>query len=270
MPETATLQLPDRTAGVLTREEIAFGDSTVEVLVGGTGAPLLLLHGIDGGVHWDAVVHALRDDFTIYMPSHPGFNGSARPDWVRSIFDLAAFYNRLLEQIPRPVAAIGHSFGGWLAAEIAARGAGFDRLVLVDAMGLEPPGDGEIADVFLLTPAQFAGLGFHGADARERFVATFDTDLAARWMHDRNLEMSSRVAWKPYMVDPSLHGLLPLVKGHTRIVWGADDGIVPLGCGERYRDLIPDADLVVIPDCGHHPHVERPEEFARAVKEFLL
>ena len=55
----------------------------------------------------------------------------------------------------------------------------------------------------------------------------------------------------------------------TLVVWGGDDQIVPLADGKDYAAKIPGAKLVIIPDCGHAPSLEKPKEFLDAVEGFL-
>jgi pimeloyl-ACP methyl ester carboxylesterase len=71
------------------------------------------------------------------------------------------------------------------------------------------------------------------------------------------------------MHDPRLPRFLPRVSNPTLIVWGREDRIVPVVCGEQYRRLLPDARLHVLERCGHVPPVEQPDTFARLVLEFL-
>jgi pimeloyl-ACP methyl ester carboxylesterase len=52
-------------------------------------------------------------------------------------------------------------------------------------------------------------------------------------------------------------------------VWGREDRLVPLECGELYHQAIPESDLVIIDNCGHSPQVEKPDEFVKAALEFL-
>jgi pimeloyl-ACP methyl ester carboxylesterase len=59
------------------------------------------------------------------------------------------------------------------------------------------------------------------------------------------------------------------VKNPALIVWGRQDRIVPVECGERYRRALPDARLSVLDGCGHLPPIEQPEAFARLVLDFL-
>ena len=81
--------------------------------------------------------------------------------------------------------------------------------------------------------------------------------------------MAARLTWKPYMHNPRLAQFLPRVANETLIVWGRDDRIVPVGCGEQYRKLLPRARLSVFDGCGHLPPIERPDEFATLVTDFL-
>lgn len=88
-------------------------------------------------------------------------------------------------------------------------------------------------------------------------------------MAESNREMAARLCWKPYMYDPRLPFLLARVTIPTRIVWGRQDQLVPLECGQLYQQAIPGAELVVIDQCGHLPQVEKPEEFVRCALAFL-
>jgi pimeloyl-ACP methyl ester carboxylesterase len=90
-----------------------------------------------------------------------------------------------------------------------------------------------------------------------------------RQLAERDREMAVRLCWKPYMHDPRLPGLLARVGIPTSIVWGRQDRLVPLECGERYQKAIPGSQLVVIDNCGHAPQVEKPEEFLNIAMDFL-
>ena len=85
----------------------------------------------------------------------------------------------------------------------------------------------------------------------------------------RNREMAARLTWKPYMHNPRLGHFLPRVTNRTLIIWGREDRIVPVECGEQYRRLLPAATLTVLERCGHLPPIEQPDHFARLVLDFL-
>ena len=253
-------------------EFVQVGDSKVHLLKGGSGEPLLLLHGAGGNRGWLGYVQALSDQFTVYAPSHPGFGQSDRPEWLETIPDLASFYTWFLEQQGlEGVRVIGFSMGGWLAAEMAVmcRHA-FSKLMLVDAAGVKPR-QGEIADIFIISPAQVTELAFHDSKQAPEYDQIYGQEPTPDEveMAERDREMSVRLCWKPYMYDPRLPDLLARVNIPTRILWGRQDGLVPLECGELYHQAIPGSELVVIDNCGHSPQVEKPDEFVRLALDFL-
>ena len=140
-------------ASEFTEEFVDVGGSRLRLLKGGTGEPLLLLHGAGGNTGWLQYVQSLADHYTVYLPSHPGFDTSDRPEWLETIPDLACFYSWFMEkQNLAGIRAIGFSMGGWLAAEIAVMcHHSFSKLMLVDAVGIKPQ-QGEITDILLSLP----------------------------------------------------------------------------------------------------------------------
>src|SRR5215470_19732508 len=127
----------------------------VHTWVGGQGEPLLVLHGAGGNRGWTRWLDQVSERFTVWAPTHPGFGRSDDADWMEGIDDLARFYLWFIEiaKLGRPH-LLGHSIGGWTAAEMATMSAGaLARIVLVAPVGLKPE-TGEILDVFYHSPAQ--------------------------------------------------------------------------------------------------------------------
>ena len=115
------------------------GVSTVVKAIG-KGPPVIALHGAATleGHQW---AQALADRFRVYLPFHPGFGESGPAPHVRGMQDLIIHYLHLLPapKVDRPH-LVGHSMGGWMAAEIAAvAGERFNRLVLNAPVGLNHP-----------------------------------------------------------------------------------------------------------------------------------
>ncbi len=167
--------------------------------------------------------------------------------------------------------AIGFSMGGWLAAEIAVNCRhAFSKLMLVDALGIKPQ-QGEIADIFIISPAQVLDLLYHDPSQAPEYQALYGTEPTPEQVNqaESNREMAVRLCWKPYMHDPRLTSLLKRVKIPTRMVWGRNDQVVPLECGELFKKAINGSDLVIIDNCGHSPQVEKPDEFIKTALEFL-
>src|SRR6202008_238951 len=101
----------------------------------------------------------------VITPTHPGFAGTPRPEWLNTVRGLARLYTQLLDELDlADVIVVGNSIGGWIAAEMAlvepSRATAF---VIVDGVGLEVPGQ-PIADFFSLTPRQVAELSYHDPD----------------------------------------------------------------------------------------------------------
>jgi pimeloyl-ACP methyl ester carboxylesterase len=253
-------------------ETISVGGVGVHTWIGGQGAPLLVLHGAGGNRGWTRWVEQVSEHYTVWVPTHPGFGRSADAEWMEGVDDLARFYLWFIDVagLGRPH-VLGQSLGGWTAAEMAAMSPGaLGRLILVAPVGLKPEA-GEIFDVFYHPVAKVHELSVHDPAAVPEWPALFGTPPtpAEQDIVARNREMTARLAWKPYMHNPRLGRFLPRVTNPTLIVWGRQDRLVPVVCGEQYRRALPHATLTVLERCGHLPALEHPETFARLVLEFL-
>ena len=250
-------------------EEIKVAGSSVRLRSTGRGAPLLVLHHDIGTPEQLPLYEALAQRFTLLLPSHPGYDGSERPAWMRSVRDVAVTYQALLAaRGVTDVSALGLGFGGWIAAEMATMAPrGFRRLVLVGAMGVKPA-TGEILDQALVSYIEYVRSGFADQAAFERLFGT-DPPTAQLEQWDLNREMSFRIAWKPYMYNPTLPHLLAGVPTPTLVVWGREDRIVPLGCAEQYARALPAARVVVLDRAGHFVDMEQPDALAKQVTQFV-
>jgi pimeloyl-ACP methyl ester carboxylesterase len=245
----------------------------VELRRAGSGPPLLVLHGEFGVAGWLDAYAELARDYDVIVPSLPGFGQSTRPDWIMSVHDLGAWVTWFARELDlcRPLDVLACSLGGWVAAGIAAVAPQFFRkLVLAGAMGLKPD-KGEIFDYFLEYGVTGLRRAFYKPEQSSEFRRYWGGDLAPEMLDliEQHREMTCRIAWKPYMHSLTLRHLLPGVRTPTLVVWGREDAIAPLDCGEIYAQAIPGARLVTLPDCGHLPEMEKPQEFADLVRDFL-
>ena len=158
--------------------------------------------------------------------------------------------------------------GGWLAAEIAVMNTGrFSKLVLVDSVGIKPGGplDRDISDVFALSAQDLQKATWHDQSLVPNFPEMSDEELQ---MIASNKIAHGLYTWEPYMHNPKLRYRLHRIDIPTLLVWGENDGIVTPDYGAALQDLISGARLSVIPDAGHHPHIEQPAEFTARFLEF--
>ena len=119
----------------------------------------------------------LASRFEVLVPHHPGYGKSERPEWLRSVRDVAVIYQWLLSHLGVERASlIGLGFGGWIAAEMATMAPReFHRLVLVGAMGLKPP-QGDIFDQAIVSYLDYARAGFHDQQAFAKIYGDVTTD----------------------------------------------------------------------------------------------
>ena len=249
--------------------------SRVELVVGGSGPPLVILHDELGHPGWLRYHQALAQRRTLYIPSHPGFGQSEQLDWSMKMHDMAIWYLGALDRlVPEGADLLGFSLGGWLAAELATMcPQQFRRLILVGAAGIRPPaGAGQIYDIFEVTPPSYIRDSLFDPDGTPEYrticPAEPEEAILERW--ETALEGTCRVSWRPYMHDPGLmHQVYRLERTPTLLIWGEQDRIVPLSAGREYQRRIPGSRLEVIENCGHHPELEATEEFVGLVEGFL-
>jgi pimeloyl-ACP methyl ester carboxylesterase len=248
---------------------IEIAGTKIHVTRGGKGAPALVLHRDTGTIERSSFHDELAKSADVIVPHHPGWGHSARPEWMRSVRDVAVMHRGLLAELGIEQAAlIGLGFGGWIAAEMATMApADVARLVLVGAMGIKPS-EGDILDQAIISYVDYARAGFHD---QKRFDEIYggepSTDQLEAW--DIAREMCFRIAWKPYMYSQTLPQLLKSVKVPALIVWGDKDKVVPTSTANRYLAALPNAKLEVIKDCGHCVDLEQPERLAEVVAPFV-
>ena len=229
----------------------------------GTDGPLLLwLHGLYGpGPDAEAIGHLARTH-RVVVPTLPGFDDAVRPEHVDDASDLALHGLGILEaEAPDGAAVVGHSFGGWIAAEMAVwRPAKIQSLVLIDALGIRVGGaeDRDIADLFVIGPEERRDLLFADPAKGGPLPADLDEDTLLRRM--RSEEATAVYGWEPYLCNPKLRGRLATVEVPTSVIWGADDGLVGPAYGRAYADAVPDGTFHLVHDAGHYPHVEQRVE----------
>ena len=92
--------------GAMTTTSQQWTDQSLEVagcrlalMTAGTGPPVLILHHDIGGAGWIPLYDRLAQQFTVYVPSHPGYDQSERPDWMRSVRDVAVVYQCAIKSL---------------------------------------------------------------------------------------------------------------------------------------------------------------------------
>lgn len=236
---------------------------------GGSGAPLLFLHGAGGVPGWIPAFQTLAESFDVLVPDHPTFGLSDHPEWLDDMNDLALFYMDFLEELELDgVHLVGQSLGGWLALEMAVRSCErLASLTLVGSAGIRIQGK-PIADIFMMDPEDLTRALFVDQSFAERILGMNLTEEQID-IQLRNRVSTARLGWQPRLFNPSLRKWLHRIKVPTHVIWGDSDRIIDPAYAEEFGKVISGAEVTVIEKAGHLPHVEKAEPFVEAVTGFI-
>ncbi len=257
----------------------------VRYLVGGTGPPLVLVHGLGGSAaNWCELAPALAAKRRLLIPDLPGHDGS---DALPCAPNLSPFADRVVEVARRegmlPAPFIGHSLGGLVAIRAAIRHPdAVSALVLAASAGISSTrrqARYALAILALVKPGRrLAGrrdliarshilrtlvFGYWGAADPQALSAAAVDGLLSGWERHTDTIGAARAL---VLDDP--RGELGSVHCPALVLWGARDKQLPVSDGiELARRLR--APLRVIPSCGHLLIAERPAACLDAVETFL-
>lgn len=253
------------------RSTVTIAGCELEVHEAGSGTPLLYLHPGGGFRPTDAFLAEAAKTRRVIAPSHPGFGGSALPDWIDSVDDIAHIYLELMDHYGlQKVDVIGCSIGGWITMEMATKAPErFGKIALMAPVGVKtgPADQLDIPDIFVMAPPDLPKIMFHDPSKFPFDPSKMsDAELA---VHVRNRETLALLVWEPYMHNPKLKHRLQRVKSPTLFVRGASDGLVSEKYMQAYAKLVPGAKTLTIPEAGHALQQEQPQAFGKAVLEFL-
>ena len=256
------------------RTWVLAGVSTA-VLDGGSGPPIVILHG--GGqfaATWTRVISRLVPGHRVIVPDLPGHGASEVQEGMLDADRVLAWVGELLEATgPSPPALVGHGLGGAIAARFATdHGDRISRLVLVDALGLSafrPASQLALAMVgFLVRPTEHTRDRFMGQcmldlgrvrnDMGEAWevIATYALECA----RTPRVRAAGRNLMKAFGVSAIPAEDLQRIAVPTTLIWGRHDVQVPPQVADdaRARYGWP---LQVIGECGAEPNIEQPGAF---------
>lgn len=238
----------------------------VRVFSGGSGSPLLLLHG--WGASSDSfapLIPELSRKHSVVAFDFPGFGKSEAPPAVWGVNDFVSLTQRLMVELGvRQPDVIAHSFGGRVAIKLGAQDPpAIGRLVLVGVPGIRGRRKPKYyAKAVLVKSAMaisaFAPILRRASEALIRVVASRDY-----------LEAGVLRGTFVKVVNEDVSGLLKDIKSPVLLVWGANDEEVPIAVGRAMARLIPAAMLAEVPNSGHFCFLEQQDYFRLVVERFL-
>jgi pimeloyl-ACP methyl ester carboxylesterase len=252
------------------------GKVETAVEVSGSGPPLVYLHG-PWGLRGDRdFVVRLAERNTVYAPRHPGTTpgDSEAAHQIDNFWDLIVYYGELFDRLSLATAPVlvGHSFGGLVAAEIAAMSPKTARkLVLIDPVGLWRD-DKPVKNWMIMAEAERASALFAdpAGDAASRFFALpnepqarIDAQVEFIWAQ----ACTGKYIWP--IPDKGLKRHIHRISAPTLIVWGKEDGVAAAVYAQEFATRIAGSRVELIDRAGHLPQLEPADAVARAVRGFL-
>lgn len=243
--------------------------TSVRLRRAGNGERLLFLHGAGGWPAWGPFMERLAGRYDVLLPEHPGFGLSDHPPWIRNVSDMAMYYLDFLDALDGPpVHLVGHSLGGWIAAELAVRNAArLESLTLIAPAGVRVKGL-PCGDNFIWSREEYARNLFYDQALAEQELARVPTDDEAD-IDLTNRYMATKLGWEPRWFSPALETWLHRIRIPTLVVWGRDDKLFPSAYSKAWAARIPDIRVEIIPECGHRPQLEKTETVAQTILDFI-
>jgi 4,5:9,10-diseco-3-hydroxy-5,9,17-trioxoandrosta-1(10),2-diene-4-oate hydrolase len=278
--------------GTVTEQTFSLHGLPVHALRGGSGPLVICLHGFALTADmWRPNLPALIEaGYSVLAIDLPGHGNSFRPARPFAVGDLAQVVRDLLDVLGIEHAAlIGSSLGGAVASELALRYAeNVDKLVLVDALGLDPDiplfrrsrywTDLIWPTVVIMTLGprrwpleQISRMVFCRPErgSSEAFKLIYPGGWV--WNHMGRMLVGLGVFWE--MITPARRRAFATRRANlhvpTLIVWGADDQLLPVAHAHASHALIPGSQLQLFARCGHLPNLEDPDKFNQEVLRFL-
>ncbi len=237
------------------------GGQRVYYEVNGSGPVVILLHG------WGASLNSLRGVFNhlvprfrVYAVDLPGFGRSQPPPTPWGSADYAGLVADWAKELDIQAACwLGHSFGGRIAIIL---GADYPylvhKLILVDSAGIKPR----------------RGLKYYlkvyTAKAARKVLPAKQMEAVYKLMGSSDYRQAGELrATLVKVVNEDLRERMPKISQPVLLIWGEQDTATPVSDGQIMQKLIPNAQLVVLPQAGHYAYLDQPALFLQTVDQFL-
>ncbi|MEK7702350.1 MAG: alpha/beta hydrolase [Nitrospirota bacterium] len=253
----------------------------------GEGPPLLFLHGLFDSLHtWDPLIPYLSNSYTTYSVDLPGFGKSPLPpQWTQSLSQTVEALIQFLNQMQlSKITVVGSSMGGGMAFALAQRRPDLvDRLILINPYALPflPEAvtiarNGIFRSVLPYFLVKWVLKKVTRSIYRRSFynVDCITTDLIEEAVTPF-LKIEQKKDLFRFLNGISLDEinqidrLLPTLTQPTEILWGTHDRWLSFEHAERLQKRLPHCNVTLIPESGHLPHFEKPNEVAHEIRRLV-
>jgi pimeloyl-ACP methyl ester carboxylesterase len=233
---------------------------------GGTGEPLVLLHGLFGGLsNFGAQIEYFKDKYNVIIPTLPIMTLPLRKVSLAGLVD---YLEDFVKHKEFPLIHImGNSLGGHVAILYAlAHPENIATITLSGSSGLFESAMGNTLPPrknYEFIKAKTESTFYDPAVSSKELV-----DEVFSTVNDRNKGLRIIMTAKS-AVRNNLGHKLDQIKAPTLLIWGNQDSITPPFVGEQFNELIENSELHFIDLCAHAPMMERPAEFNSIMGEWL-
>ncbi len=253
-----------------------FGANIHYVDAGDAAKPnVILLHGLGGNTtNWQFNVAVLAANYHVIALDQVGFGKSDKPMLKYRVGIYVDFLDKFMSELKIEKASlVGNSMGGWVAGLMAIKYPNrVEKVVLADAAGIIPANFNE-GDVYQLNNSTRDEIRANlkrifATPALQNNEALVDQFMTARVTVGDGGTINSLIESIKRKED-FLNDRLGEIKKPTLIVWGKQDGLLPVADAYTFNKGITGSELVIFDACGHAPQVEKASDFNKAVLEFL-
>lgn len=237
-----------------------------DVVECGSGMPVVFLHGLVGlNEHWEHVVRSISDRARCVTLELPLLSLRKSDCCIQAVSAMTMQF--IDKHFDEPVVLVGNSFGGHVALRVTHERPELVRsLILAGSSGLIERTVVKGAPVRPTREWLVEKIGELFYD--KSFMSEADVERAHKLLNERGgaraMVKLSKSARRDNMTDD-----LGEIEHPTLLIWGKEDVVTPPSAGQGFSELMPNAELFWINDCGHAPMIEAPGPFAEAMHAFF-
>ena len=233
----------------------------------GKGTPLIILHGIMGGLsNFDEVIKHFSKNFRVLMPELPIYSFPLLKTSVKGFSKyLHEFYK--FKGIDKAI-LLGNSLGGHITLYYTNKHPEkVTAMILTGSSGLYEKGMGD-------SYPKRKNYEYIKKKAQDVF---YDPEVATKELVDEvfesvndRMKVIRTLALAKSAIRHNMAKELPSMQMPTCLIWGKNDQVTPPDVADEFQRLLPDADLYWIDKCGHAPMMEHPDEFIKIMERWLI
>lgn len=236
---------------------------------------VILLHGLGAQAEsWQLNIAALSANYRVIAPDQIGFGKSDKPFLKYRVGTFVDFLDKFMAELKIEKASlVGNSMGGWVAAWMAIKYPNrVEKIVLADAAGIIPK-KVDINQIYRLNNS-----------TRDEIRVNLKLIFANPLLQNNELLVDQFftqrvIANDGYTINSLIESIkrkedflndrLDEIKKPTLIIWGKQDGLLPVADANKFNKGISGSELQIFDNCGHAPQFEKAADFNKAVLEFL-